>query len=185
MQMPTLQYYPPTHEAGAIVSEIPGVRFTEVPVLAIDGPDGSLGPESAGAVLHLHMTMVDEEKTRAFWKQVAITLRAAADAPGLIRFVAIADGLSQDAVAWWRTVDDAKAFARSEAHRAAMAEMDELGFEYTHFAGLWQQVERRERHAHCDVCGSDNTMPTERCRSCGAEIADVFRLRHDTIDQAI
>jgi len=82
--MPTLQYFPPTEEAGAIVGQIPGVRFTEVPVLAVDGPDGALGPEAAGAVMHLHMTMIDEDKTRAFWMQVALTLREAAQAPGLI-----------------------------------------------------------------------------------------------------
>jgi heme-degrading monooxygenase HmoA len=178
MLMPTLQYYPPTEEAGALVSQIPGVRFTEVPVLAVDGPDGALGPEAAGAVMHLHMTMVDEEKTAAFWRQVAITLKAAAGAPGLIRFVAITDGLSQDAVAWWRSVADAKAFAQSDVHRAAMAEMDEQGFEYTHFAGLWQLVEPRERHVHCDACGSTATMPADSCPSCGAEVADVFRLRN-------
>ena len=176
--MPTLKYYPPTEEAGGIVSQIPGVRFTEVPVLAVDGPDGALGPESAGALMHLHMTMVDEEKTRAFWRQVAITLKAAADAPGLIRFIAVTDGLSQDAVAWWRTVDDAKAFAASEVHQAAMAEMDELGFEYTHFAGLWQLVAPRERHVICDACGSSTTMPADSCRSCGVEIADVFQQRN-------
>jgi heme-degrading monooxygenase HmoA len=178
MLMPTLQYYPPTEEAGGIVSQIPGVRFTEVPVLAVDGPEGALGPEAAGAMLHLHMTMVDEEKTRAFWKQVALTLRAAAEAPGLIRFVAVTDGLSQDAVGWWRTVDDAKAFARSDVHRAAMAEMDELGFEYTHFAGLWQMVEPSQRHAVCDGCGATTTLPADACASCGAEIAAVFRLRN-------
>jgi len=176
--MPTLQYYPPTEEAGAIVSQISGVRFTEVPVLAVDGPDGALGPEAAGAVLHLHMTMVDEEKTRAFWRQVAVTLTAAATAPGLIRFIAVTDGLSQDAVAWWRTVDDAKAFAHSDVHLAAIAEMDELGFEYTHFAGLWQSVEPRQRHVVCDACGSTTTMPADSCRACGADIADVFRLRN-------
>jgi rubrerythrin len=81
-------------------------------------------------------------------------------------------------VAWWRSVADAKAFAQSDVHRAAIAEMDELGFEYTHFAGLWQLVEPRERHVHCDACGSTTTMPADACPSCGAAVADVFRLRN-------
>ena len=76
------------------------------------------------------------------------------------------------------TVDDAKAFAASEVHQAAMAEMDELGFEYTHFAGLWQLVAPRERHVICDACGSSTTMPADSCRSCGVEIADVFQQRN-------
>ena len=173
--MPTLQYFPPTDEANAIVSEIPGVRATPIPVLAVDGPEGGLGPEAAGAILHLHMTMIDEEKTKAFWKQVAITLKAAVEAPGLIRFMAITDGVSNDAIGWWRTVADAKAFAASDIHRAAMAEMDKVGFEYTHFAGLWQLVEPRQRHAYCDECGTENVMPAEQCSQCGAELADVFR----------
>ncbi|HLX88198.1 MAG TPA: zinc ribbon domain-containing protein [Acidimicrobiales bacterium] len=175
--MPTLQYFPPTEEAGAIVGQIPGVRFTEVPVLAVDGPDGALGPEAAGAVMHLHMTMIDEDKTRAFWMQVALTLREAAQAPGLIRFLAIADGLSNDAVAWWRTVEDARAFAAGAAHRSAVGAMDAEGFQYTHFAGLWQLVEARKRHAFCDACGTRNALPADRCAKCGAELADVFRQR--------
>ena len=176
--MATLQYFPPSEEAGAIVGSIPGVRFTEVPVLAIDGPDGALGPEAAGAVLHLHMTMVDEDKTRAFWNQVALTLKAAASAPGLIRFVAIADGLSNDAIGWWRTVDDARAFGASEAHRAAIAEMRDTSFQYTHFAGLWQLVEPRQRHAYCESCGVANVMPAVSCSGCGAVLHDVFQLQH-------
>lgn len=176
--MPTLQYFPPTEEAGAIVGQIPGVRFTEVPVLAVSGPEGHLGPEAAGAILHLHMTMIDEEKTKAFWMQVAITLKEAADAPGLIRFVAITDGLSQDAIGWWRTVEDAKSFAASAVHQAAIDEMHEVGFEYTHFAGLWQLVEPRHRHVYCDVCGTKNVLPSDGCRQCGGALADVFLLQN-------
>jgi ribosomal protein L40E len=176
--MPTLQYFPPTEEAGAIVAEIPGVRFTEVPVLAVNGPDGHLGPESAEAIMHLHMTMIDEEKTKAFWMQVAITLKEAADTPGLIRFVAITDGLSQDAIGWWRTVEHAKSFAASTVHRTAIREMNKVGFEYTHFAALWELVETRHRHVFCDACGAKTVLPADECRACGAPLADVFLIQN-------
>lgn len=179
--MPTLQYFPPTEEAGGIVAQIPGVRFTEVPVLAVSGPQGHLGPEAAGAILHLHMTMIDEEKTKAFWLQVALTLKEAADAPGLIRFVAITDGLSQDAIGWWRTVEDAKSFAASAVHQSAIDEMNKVGFEYTHFAGLWQLVEPRHRHVYCDECGTKNTLPSDACRQCGGALADVFLLQNGSV----
>jgi hypothetical protein len=128
--------------------------------------------------MHLHMTMIDEEKTKAFWMQVAITLKEAADAPGLIRFIAITDGLSQDAIAWWRTVEDAKTFAASTVHEAAIAEMNKVGFEYTHFAALWELVETRHRHVYCDACGTKNVLPSNGCRKCGASLADVFLIQN-------
>lgn len=175
--MPTLQVFPPGASTEALLAEIPGFRQTPVPVVAFDGPepDGSLGPEAAGAVLVLHMTMIDEERTQAFWRQVALTCKAASQTKGFIRMIGFFDGMANWALGFWRTVEDAQAFAKSRSHVEAIAEMHEKSFEYTHFAGLYQPVEQRVRHAYCDACGVEIVMPRDSCPSCGTEIADVFR----------
>jgi hypothetical protein len=173
--MPELRYFPPTPEAIARMAQIPGLRLTNIPVVGVDGPDSALGPEAAQAILHLHMTMIDEDKTRVFWDHIAATLTAASRAPGLIRYVAMSDGLSNDAVAWWRTLDQARAFAQTEVHRAAVSEMYREGFEYSHFAGLWQLVEPRNRQVCCDDCGAWTVLPADACRECGSDLTDVFR----------
>jgi heme-degrading monooxygenase HmoA len=177
--MPTLQVFPPSPENEALFGEIPTWRVTPIPVVAFDGPepDGSLGPEAAGAVLVLHMTMVDEERTQAFWRQVALVCKAASETKGFIRMIAFFDGMANWALGFWRTVEDALAFARSAAHTAAIAEMREKNFEYTHFACVYQPVEPRLRHAYCDRCDTEIVMPQETCPACGNEIADVFRIQ--------
>lgn len=170
----TLQVYPPSAENEALFAEIPGLRQTPIPVVGFDGPDGDLGPEAAGAVLVLHVTMVDEERTQAFWRQVALTCKEASQTPGFIRMVAFFDGAANWALGFWRTVEDAQAFARSGVHLGAIAEMHEKNFEYSHFAGLFQPVAPRARHAYCDSCGTEVVMPANACPLCGTDIADVF-----------
>jgi heme-degrading monooxygenase HmoA len=177
--MATLQVFPPSAENEALFAEIPGFRQTPIPVVAFDGPapDGSLGPEAAGAVLVLHMTMIDEERTQAFWRQVALTCKAASQTKGFMRMIAFFDGMANWALGFWRTVEDAQAFARSSAHAAAMAKMHEKNFEYMHFASLYRPVEQRVRHAYCERCAAEVVMPQDACPSCGNELADVFRLQ--------
>lgn len=175
--MPTLQVFPPSPANEALFGQIPGFRQTHIPVVAFDGtePDGSLGPEAAGAVLVLHMTMVEPERTQAFWRQVALVCRSASRTRGFIRMIAFFDGTANWALGFWRTVQDAADFARSPAHLEAIAEMHEKNFEYMHFAGLYTPVEQRVRHAYCDSCGAQAVMPQAACTSCGNEFTDVFR----------
>lgn len=177
MASPTLQVFPPDADNEALFSGIAGLRQTPIPVIAFDGPDGDRGPEGAGALLVLHMTMVDAEKTQRFWRQVALTCKAASESLGFIRLVAFFDGAANWALGFWRRVEDAQAFARAQPHREAIKEMHETGFEYTHFAGLFQPVEARPRHAYCDACGAEAVMPADSCPRCGRGIADVFRAR--------
>jgi heme-degrading monooxygenase HmoA len=175
--MPTLQIFPPEPETAALLAQLPGFRETPAPVISFQGPLGHLGPEAAGAVLVLHMTMVDEERTKLFWRQVELTCKAASAAPGFIRLISLFDGLANWALAFWRTPEDAKAYARSEAHRAAMAEMYKTNFEYTHFAGVFAALEARTREVYCDRCGTQSLMPAGSCPSCGNELVDVFEVQ--------
>jgi heme-degrading monooxygenase HmoA len=175
--MATLQVFPPSADNEALFAQIPGIRQTPIPVIGFDGPDGDLGPEAAGAVLVLHMTMVDEERTQAFWRQVALVCQAASETKGFIRMIAFFDGMANWALGFWRTVEDAQAFAKGPAHLDAIKEMHETNFEYMHFAGLFSPVESRSRHAYCERCGTQIVMPTDVCVSCGNDLADVFRIQ--------
>lgn len=177
MASPTLQVFPPNAENEALLGQLKGLRQTPIPVIGFDGPDGHLGPEGAGAVLVLHMTMIDEERTQQFWRQVALTCNAASESQGFIRMNAYFDGLANMAIGFWRTVEDAQAFARSRAHMDAIKEMHQTNFEYTHYAGIWQPVEQRTRQAFCDSCGAEVIMPAESCVNCGRGLADVFALQ--------
>ncbi|HLI43769.1 MAG TPA: hypothetical protein VKU92_04800 [Acidimicrobiales bacterium] len=178
MPAPTLQVFPPDAANERLFGDIAGLRQTPIPVVAFDGPDGNLGPEGAGAVLLLHMTMVDEDRSQRFWYQVALTSKAASEWPGFIRMIAFFDGAANWALALWRTVADAQAFAKSRPHLDAIRDMHERSFEYTHFAGIFAPVEERPRHAYCDACGAETALPAEQCSACGRELADVFRLQH-------
>jgi hypothetical protein len=152
-----LQVFPPDAANEQLFGQIPGFRQTPIPVVAFDGPYGNLGREAAGAVLVLHMTMVDEERTQRFWHQVDLTCKAASEFPGFIRMIAFFDGAAKWALGFWRTVADAQAFAKERTHLDAIKDMHETGFEHIHFAGMFAPVERRPRHAYCDECGAETT----------------------------
>ncbi len=174
--MPVLQNFPPDPDIEALMEGLP-IRSSEGPVRVLEGPEAHLGHEAAGAILVLHTTMIDNDKAQLFHRQVAATLIAAASAPGMIRVVMATDGLSNDAYILWRSVEEAKAFASNTVHREAVSAMLRDRFEYTHFAGLWQQVEPRDRHVFCEKCGAESTMPIDHCSRCGNEVADVFRIQ--------
>lgn len=178
MPSPALQVFPPNNDNEKLFGEIPGFRQTPIPVVAFDGPDGDAGPEAAGAVMVLHMTMIDEQRTQRFWRQVALTSKAASEFPGFIRLIAFFDGAANWALGFWRRVEDAQAFAKSRSHLDAIKDMHATAFEYTHFAGLFAPVDARPRHAYCDSCGTEVEMPAERCTNCGQGLTDVFRLQH-------
>jgi len=176
--VPTLQVFPPNAENEALFAQIPGLRRTPIPVIGFDGPDGHLGPEATGAVVVLHMTMVDGQRTQRFWRQVALTCQAASRSPGFIRMIAFFDGAANWALAFWRTVEDAMAYAAGRAHREAIADMRAHQFEYSHFAGVFRAVRPRTREIWCDRCGTEALMPATSCPECGRELADVFVIQN-------
>ena len=172
--MATIGHYPPPPEVQGAVASIPGVRFTEGVVIAVEG-GAAAGPESAGAVLVLAGGLADEAKANQFWTSAAATLRAAQAAPGLIRLLTFADGMANYLVAFWRTSEDAMAFRDGQAHRAAMHELAETGNQYDHFAGLFGANRAHHRHVYCERCNTRNTMPREECSECGNALVDVYR----------
>lgn len=172
--MAVISQYPPGPENQMAFGSIPGVRFTEGVVFSVEGDD-PVGPEAAGAVLVLQGYLDGDEKAQQFWARGASTLRAARESPGFIRFIAFADGLSNYALGFWRSHEDAMAFRNSQVHTEAMRELDATGNQYGHFAGLFRTDRARDRHVYCDRCRTRNVMPAERCSSCGNELVDLFR----------
>jgi hypothetical protein len=186
--MATIATYPPPPEVQGAVASIPGVRFTEGVVIAVEG-DATAGPEAAGAVLVLAGGLADEAKANQFWASAAATLRAAQAAPGFIRLLTFGDGLANYLLAFWRTHEDAMAFRDGQAHRASMHELAETGNQYDHFAGLFRTERAHHRHVYCERCNTRNTMPREECGQCGNALVDVYRLQaqtnhHEVLDTA-
>jgi hypothetical protein len=171
--MTELGAYPPSGVAGQMMGSLPGARFTEGVTFAVDGGCPA-GPERAGAVLVLQGTLAAEEMAQMFWQRAAATLRAAMDSPGFIRFIGFSDGLCGYALGFWRTVEEAEAFAKGAAHAEARKELYRTGNQYTHFAGLFSATKPHARHFFCDACGAVTNAPAKSCGQCGNALLDVF-----------
>ncbi len=98
--------------------------------------------------------------------------------------IACFDGCASWAFGFWRTLEDAQAFARSRPHLEAVEDMRRHRFEYTHYAGLWQPATVRPREVYCDRCGRESHMPIDRCPGCGNELLDVFAQRRAPLERA-
>jgi heme-degrading monooxygenase HmoA len=172
--MAEVRLIPPSDEVKAMVAAIPGVRFNQGVVVGQDGPESHLGPEAAGALLVLHMTVADEVAADRFWRTTTAVKQQLPTAAGFIRLFSFFDGPSGYLVAFWRTAEDAQAFARSEAHRAAMAALDTERFEYSHFVGLWTAHRLQNRNLYCTRCDVVTPAPATTCEGCGGTLDDVF-----------
>lgn len=165
---------PPSDDIKATVGAIPGVRFTPGVVVGQEGPEGHLGPEAAGAVLILHVTLADEGDADRFWRTTTSVKQSLPDAPGFIRLFSLFEDVSGYLVAFWRTVEDAQAFAKSQQHQEAMASFDRDHFQYSHFVGLFRAERAHSRNIYCEACGQATPMPASMCNACGNPLHDVF-----------
>ncbi|HEX6488921.1 MAG TPA: hypothetical protein VF137_08655 [Candidatus Dormibacteraeota bacterium] len=171
--MAELGAYHPEGDAAQLMGELPGARFTPGVTFAVEAP-AALGPEAAQAVLVLQGTLASPDDAQTFWGRAAVTLREAIASPGFIRFIGFGDGLSNYALGFWRTVEDAQAFARGSAHRDAERELRETGNQYSHFAGLFQLTSGSGRHFYCEQCRHVTAAPATECSNCGNPLTDVF-----------
>lgn len=124
------------------------------------------------------MTAVDPELTARFWNRTSALKSLLPSTDGFIRLVGFFDGLSAYALVFWRTVEDAEAFAGRAEHAAAARELFETNFEYSHFIGLWKAARIHPRTFHCDACKQLTRAPAEACAGCGAPLHDVFIEQH-------
>jgi heme-degrading monooxygenase HmoA len=166
---------PPPAEAIARLTAIEGVRIAPAVLAIQQGPERDLGPESAGALLMLQATFVDEQRAAQFWHTAAGLMERLATAPGFIRRISFADGPHHTMLALWRTVADAHAFFSSDEHQAAMAELFRNRWQYSHFAGLWEMSTPRHRLIFCQQCDGVTPANEDRCVGCGTELFDPYR----------
>jgi len=172
--MSEVRQIPPSDEVKALVGAIPGVRFNPGVVVAQEGPDAHLGPESAGAILVLHMTLADDAAADRFWRTTTAVKQTLPSAAGFIRLFSFFDGPSGYLVAFWRSAEDARAFAAGPVHREAMAALDRERFEYSHFVGLWTAHAVHQRNVYCRHCDAVTAAPATACRGCNAPLEDAF-----------
>jgi heme-degrading monooxygenase HmoA len=99
-------------------------------------------------------------------------MKVLATAPGFIRRYNFSDGPHYTLMAWWRSVDDAHAFFARPEHRAAMRTTFERRWNYTHFAGLWQTADQRQRLFFCQHCDGITPSTEPACTGCGSPLED-------------
>jgi heme-degrading monooxygenase HmoA len=166
---------PPPPEVIAAMAAIPGSQVTPAMIGAQQGPDGHLGPEAAGAILMLQATFTDPEGAAGFWKSLVPLLELLESAPGFIRRYGFADGPHDTLIAFWRTAEDARAFAARPEHRAAVRGLYQQRWQHSHFAALWEMSGRHNRVIFCANCPAVIPAAEQRCSGCGAELPGAYR----------
>jgi heme-degrading monooxygenase HmoA len=178
--MAELKTFPVDEKAKAIMASIPGARFTPGVVVGFDGPGGH-GPEMAGAVSVLHMTATDEMATQTFYSKTNMLKKLLQEAPGFIRMFSLFDGVSGYAVSFWRSPEDALAFAHGSAHENTAREFRERPYQYSQFVGVWGAHTVRPRRIYCEKCQAGTATPADVCAKCGNALVDVFRMQEKAL----
>lgn len=165
---------PPHPEAMARMLAIPGVSADPTMLIRHEGP-GAGGPETAGAVLMLQTTFTSEEGARDFWDAAAPLMELLSDAPGFIRRYTFPEPNCGTLIAFWRTLEDAKAFARLPEHREAVKGLYRGRWQQSHFTGMWELASDHGRVIFCDHCDGITPAHEGVCSGCGRDLADIYR----------
>ena len=173
--MTELLTLPPPPEAMAAMAAIPRSRIAPIVLGTQQGPDGHLGPEKADAILMLQATFTDAEGSATFWKALVPLFELLESAPGFIRRHGFADGPHNTLIAFWRTAKDARAFAARPEHRAAVRDLYQQRWQYSHFAAIWEMTSNHDRVIFCPRCQAVTPVAARRCGGCDAELLDVYR----------
>jgi heme-degrading monooxygenase HmoA len=172
--MTELLVSPPPPDVIAAMVAMPGTQITPSILATQRGPDGECGPESAGAILMLQATFVDPAGATSFWQAAVRLLELLESAPGFIRRYSFPDGPSITLLALWRTAADAKAFAATPEHRAAVRELYAQRWQYSHFSALWEMTSNHGRVVFCPCCDAVTPAHEGTCRGCGDALVDVY-----------
>src|SRR3569623_318875 len=124
--------FPPSAETIAHgLKVLPQRRMTPGAVGGLDGPAGPLGPECAGALTLAFGAFAEDASAQRGYQYFTDIQRSMLDAPGGVRGLSFADGPHGYGLGLWRSADEAHAFVRGEAHRAAVAAQHREPFEYS------------------------------------------------------
>jgi heme-degrading monooxygenase HmoA len=179
--MTELLTLPPPGEAISAMLAIPRTQIAPTILATQQGPDGDLGPESAGAILVLQATFTDPGGAQGFWAAAVDLMELLASAPGFIRRYSFPDGPSITLIALWRTAADARAFAATPQHRAAVRDLYAHRWQHSHFSALWEMTSNHGRLVFCDRCDGITAASEHACSSCGTPFLDPYR-RSDHAD---
>lgn len=173
--MTTFLPAPPPADAIATMSAIPGLDVAPSVLVTQTGPAAALGPEGAGAVLMLQATFTDQAGADGFWAAAVPLMEMLAAAPGLIRRYSFPDGPSITLIALWATVADAEAFGASPEHRAAVKDLYQQRWQYSHFSAIWQTASNHDRVVFCDTCDAITPASARLCPDCGTTFLDPYQ----------
>jgi heme-degrading monooxygenase HmoA len=166
---------PPPPEAIAAMAAITNSQIAPIVLGTQQGPDGRLGPEAAGAILILQATFTDPDGSAAFWKALVPLFELLESAPGFIRRYGFGDGPHNTLIAFWRTAEDARAFAARPEHRTAVRNLYQQRWQYSHFAAIWEMTTSHDRMIFCPDCPAVTPAAHQQCSGCGAELPDAYR----------
>ena len=166
---------PPPPEAIAAMVAIPRTAIVPSILATQQGPDGGLGPESAGAILVLQATFADPDGAASFWEAAVPLMELLASAPGFIRRYSFPDGPTVTLIALWRTAADARAFAATPQHRATVRALYAHRWQHSHFSAIWEMTSNHGRMIFCDECDGVTPAGEQACRGCSAPLLDVYR----------
>ena len=172
--MTQLLTVPPPPEVIAVMAGIPQTLITPGILVTQQGPCGELGPEAAGAILILQATFSREEGAAGFWTAAVPLMELLASAPGFIRRYSFPDGPRITLIALWRTAADARAFAATPEHRAAVRGLHDHRWQYSHFSAVWEMATNHGRVIFCDECDAITDASEQSCKGCGAALVDVY-----------
>jgi heme-degrading monooxygenase HmoA len=173
--LPELLTLPPPPEAISAMFSIPHTQIAPTILATQQGPNGDLGPESAGAILILQATFTRPEGAQSFWAAAVPLMEMLASAPGFIRRYSFPDGPSMTLIALWRTAADARAFAATPQHRAVVHELYKHRWQYSHFSAVWEMASNHGRVIFCDRCEGITSASEDVCQGCGTPLLDIYR----------
>jgi hypothetical protein len=167
--------FPPDADTMAYgQGQLPQRRMSPGAVGRLDGPEGPLGPEHAGALTLTFGAFAEDSRAQRGYRYFTDMQRAMLSADGFIRWLTFADGPHGYGLGLWRSADQALAFVQSDHHRHAVAAQHRDPFEYSQFAGIWDAHTIGRRTMHCPVCGGHAIAPAASCSKCGRHLDDGF-----------
>jgi heme-degrading monooxygenase HmoA len=172
--MTELLVLPPPPEAISAMTAIPGTQIAGSVLVTQQGPDGHLGPEAAGAILMLQATFSTPDGAVSFWAAAVPLMAMLESAPGFIRRYSFPDGPSITLIALWRTAADARSFAATPEHRAAVRALYAHRWQYSHFSAIWEMNSNHDRMIFCEECDGITAASERKCERCGAALVDVY-----------
>jgi hypothetical protein len=166
----------PPPEAILAMAALPDAKIAPTILATQQGPDGDLGPESASAILILQATFTHPEGASRFWAAAIPLMQMLTLAPGFIRRYSFPDGPTITLIALWRTAADARSFAATPQHRAAVHQLYAQRWQYSHFSAIWEMTSNHGRVIFCDQCDAMTAASERVCSGCAAPLLDVYRL---------